>query len=412
MMSRIETLAHGTDKYIIEVHTIKNLPVSHINADDTGSLKTAIIGGTDRARISSQCLKNAWRHSETLIEYSENLSASERSYRTRKLSDLVNQYLKDNYGYTDDDNDFVNNLVAEIVGSTEGVVCYISTEDVKFIAYIINKKKEHLSVTEIAKIAEKCKEKTKEKSKEKSEDESIKGSFKKGEIKKEFDKYKEDHGYVIPAIVNIFGRMSTAEAIINIDSSISTAHAISTHVVTQESDYFTAVDDIVKDAEGGAGHINDVMFNSACYYHYLNFSVNQFCNNMLKTITDETYMQNAMDHVVETLLEAVCFENPRTKQTSFASPTVPECLYVVVKNKNRATTHLGAYTDPVKNDKDVIRNSVMRLSEDVNAIDTAFPMSVVGSYWLAPKYTDICPKNAEQVMTFDELVEKVGGLLK
>ena len=54
----------------------------------------------------------------------------------------------------------------------------------------------------------------------------------------------------------------------------------------------------------------------------------------------------------------------------------------------------------------------MRLSEDVNAIDTAFPMSVVGSYWLAPKYTDICPKNAEQVMTFDELVEKVGGLLK
>lgn len=412
-MNKIETLANGKEKYIIEVHTIKNLPVSHINADDTGSLKTANLAGTDRARISSQCLKNAWRQSETLIEYLESLSSSEKSYRTRKLADLVNQYLMDNYGYTDDDADFVNSLVAEIVGSTDGVVCYISTEDIKFIAYVINKKKDHLSAAEITKVVEKYKAKEKkEKGKEKSEDESSKGVLKKGEIKKEFEKYKEDKGYIIPAIVNIFGRMSTAEAIINIDSAICTAHAISTHETTQESDYFTAVDDIVKNGDGGAGHISDVMFNSACYYHYLNFSVNQFCNNMLRTITDETYMQNAMDRVVGTLLEAVCFENPKTKQTSFASPTVPECLYVVVKSKNRTTTHIGAYTDPVKNDKDVIRNSVKRLSDEIDAIDAAYPMSIVGSYWLAPKYADICPKNAELVNTFDELVEKVGGLLQ
>lgn len=411
-MNKIETLVNGKDKYIIEIHTIKNLPVSHINADDTGSLKTTTIAGTDRARISSQCLKNAWRQSETLIEYSENLSSSEKSYRTRKLAELVNQYLMKNYGYTDDDADFVNCLVTEIVGKTEGVVCYISTEDIKFISYIINLKKEKLSAVEIMKLIEKEKNKSKSKDKGDSESESSKGVFKKGEIKKEFEKYKAEKGFIIPAIVNIFGRMSTAEAIMNIESAISTAHAVSTHITTQENDYFTAVDDITINDDGGAGHISDVMFNSACYYHYLNFSVNQFCNNMLKTITDEVYMQNAMDHVVKTLLEAVCFENPKTKQTSFASPTVPECLYVVVKNKNRTTTHLGAYTDPVKNDKDVIRNSVKRLSDNIEAIDAAFPMAIVGSYWLAPKYPDLCPKNTEQVNTFDELVEKVGGFLK
>lgn len=411
-MKKIETLARGKEKYIIEVHTIKNLPVSHINADDTGSLKTACFGEGERARISSQCIKNAWRQSETLIEYSNNLSSSEKSYRTRRLKDLVHQYLIDNYGYTGNDIDFADCLVEEIVGKAEGVVCYISTEDVKFIAYIINQKKEKLSETEIAKLTEKWKSKDKSKDKEISESESLKGIFKKGEIKKEFEKYKEDKGFLIPAIVNIFGRMSTAEAIINIESAISTSHAISTHDVVQENDYFIAVDDIAKNDAGGAGHIDDVMFNSSCYYHYLKLSVSQFCENMLKTITDEAYMENAMNHVVETLLEAICFENPKTKQTSFASPTVPECLYVVVKNKNRPTTHINAYTDPVKNDKDVIRNSVKRLSDEIDIIDTAYPMSIVGSYWFAPKYNDLCPKSAKQINTFTELVQKVGDHLK
>jgi len=46
------------------------------------------------------------------------------------------------------------------------------------------------------------------------------------------------------------------------------AHALSANALAQETDYFTAVDDI--SGESGAGMIGDVEFNSSTYYKYLN----------------------------------------------------------------------------------------------------------------------------------------------
>lgn len=46
---------------IIELHILQSYPVSCLNRDDVGSPKSAIFGGHQRARISSQCLKRAVR---------------------------------------------------------------------------------------------------------------------------------------------------------------------------------------------------------------------------------------------------------------------------------------------------------------------------------------------------------------
>ena len=42
----------------LDVHVLQTVPPSFVNRDDTGSPKTAIYGGTTRARVSSQ----AWKH--------------------------------------------------------------------------------------------------------------------------------------------------------------------------------------------------------------------------------------------------------------------------------------------------------------------------------------------------------------
>ena len=42
----------------LDVHVLQTVPPSCVNRDDTGSPKTAIYGGTTRARVSSQ----AWKH--------------------------------------------------------------------------------------------------------------------------------------------------------------------------------------------------------------------------------------------------------------------------------------------------------------------------------------------------------------
>lgn len=406
-MNRVETLANNNEKFLIEVHMLRNLPASHINADDVGSLKSVVFGGTERARISSQCIKNAWRKSETIVEYSNNLSVGERSYRTRQLASLVLDYMKENYGYTDDKGEIVSKLVAKIVGSEKGVVCFISTEDIKFIAYVVDEKIKSLSEKEIKKIIE---TKTENKSTKTEDKTSV---FKKGEVEKLYKKYVDANGIIIPAIINIFGRMSTAEAIMTIDSAVQVAHAISTHEVTQESDYFTAVDDVsTEEVPSGSGHLSETMFNSACYYQYMNFSVNQFCKNMMDTVTDEEYREQALANVVKTLLETVCMENPKTKQSSFASSTFPECIYVAVKKRNIPSTYCNAYADAVKSETGMISNSVKKLADEIDVMSVAYPIETVGKFWMAPRYTDVVPNTAEKVDSLSELIEKVSECIK
>ena len=51
----------------LELHILQSVPVACLNRDDLGSPKTAVFGGVQRARVSSQCWKRAIR------EYSSEL---------------------------------------------------------------------------------------------------------------------------------------------------------------------------------------------------------------------------------------------------------------------------------------------------------------------------------------------------
>ncbi|MEK9150271.1 MAG: type I-E CRISPR-associated protein Cas7/Cse4/CasC, partial [Candidatus Desantisbacteria bacterium] len=42
---------------IVEFHILQSFPVTCLNRDDVGAPKTAMVGGTTRARVSSQCWK-------------------------------------------------------------------------------------------------------------------------------------------------------------------------------------------------------------------------------------------------------------------------------------------------------------------------------------------------------------------
>jgi hypothetical protein len=64
---------------LIEVHIIQNHAPSNLNRDESGSPKTAYFGGYRRARISSQCLKRAYRTSKTFREEVDGLGMHTRS---------------------------------------------------------------------------------------------------------------------------------------------------------------------------------------------------------------------------------------------------------------------------------------------------------------------------------------------
>src|SRR3954447_1663368 len=62
---------------LIELHILQSFPVSCLNRDDVGAPKSAIFGGANRARVSSQCLKRAIR--ELAQELSPAVFAGKRS---------------------------------------------------------------------------------------------------------------------------------------------------------------------------------------------------------------------------------------------------------------------------------------------------------------------------------------------
>lgn len=72
------------DRIYVDFHILQTVPPSCVNRDDTGSPKTAVYGGSIRARVSSQSWKHAMR------EYFRGIFTDEEiGSRTKKVVEMV-----------------------------------------------------------------------------------------------------------------------------------------------------------------------------------------------------------------------------------------------------------------------------------------------------------------------------------
>jgi hypothetical protein len=77
----------------IQFHILTSYPPANLNRDDLGRPKTAMFGGTQRLRVSSQSLKRAWRTSDVFA------SALKIGIRTKDIGNYVfNQLREKNAG--------------------------------------------------------------------------------------------------------------------------------------------------------------------------------------------------------------------------------------------------------------------------------------------------------------------------
>lgn len=74
---------------LFEIHMLKNFPATNLNRDETGAPKTCYFGGSQRGRISSQCLKRSWRTSELFG------ALESRGWRSRNLPEMVAKKLRE-----------------------------------------------------------------------------------------------------------------------------------------------------------------------------------------------------------------------------------------------------------------------------------------------------------------------------
>lgn len=323
---------------IIELHMIQNFAPSNLNRDDTGAPKDCDFGGVRRARISSQCIKRAMREVFTKDSLQPKnrrlLSPEELAYRSKILAGKVVDCL------AEQGKDREKAQVA-VEAALRGAGLGVKDGKTEYLIY--------LGSTAISSLAEVCarhwdaliaqrpegEEETEAKTKKKEKREA------KSAVPKEVGKAVLDIlDSARAADLALFGRMLADLPEKNIDAASQVAHAVSTHKVAMEFDFYTAVDDLQPREETGAGMMGNIEFNSACFYRYANVDVVQLKRNLGG---DEDLARRTLEAFLRASKDAV----PTGKQNSFAAHNPPAFILAVVRESGTPLSLANAFEKPV-----------------------------------------------------------------
>jgi len=323
----------------IEFHLIQNFAPSNLNRDDTGAPKDAIFGGQRRARVSSQCFKRAIRLKSAELGA---IPSEFGSVRTLKLKELLAKQLTDR-GHANADIQIVTALAAagfkvKDDGKTEYLL-FLGQGEIDQLAELIHTHWDALCASTIGET-----KKTKKEAKASAPPEVIK------EAKAILNGQKA-------VDVAMFGRMLADLPEVNQYAACQVAHAISTHRVEREFDYFTAVDDKGDIDETGAGMIGQVEFNSATFYRYAVIDPLKLLENLKG---DKDLALEGIGAFTQAMARAI----PTGKQNTFAAHNPPSFVGVVLRHSSPFNL-ANAFEKPVwpRQDQELTALSVEKLAE-------------------------------------------------
>ena len=366
---------------LIEIHMLKNYPPVNLNRDDSGAPKTCFFGGVQRGRISSQCLKRSWRISGTFRELES------FGVRTRSMPYLVGKRLAE------------LGVEQEYIDEAEKKLTGIANKDgTPNKKGIITSQVVIYSQEEIERIALAVKEAIKE-------DGSL-AAFKK-RSPKEFDKLRScATEKPITADIALFGRMVTSPYLADVDAAMQVAHAISTHAINRESDYFTAVDDLISQTEDdtGAAMIGDVDYNSCCYYEYASLDTDILKEN-LKHSEDR---EKLIEKLITALIKTMAYTNPSGKQNTFAGQILPDMVMIECKKDKIPLSYVNAFEEPVTtwgSQPNLVQNSIRKFTEHVNCMDQGYELPIMHRAFFAPRFPDLHPETCDEYKQFSALTK-------
>ncbi|MGK2915906.1 MAG: type I-E CRISPR-associated protein Cas7/Cse4/CasC [Porticoccaceae bacterium] len=370
-------------KNFINFHVLLSHSPSCLNRDDMNMQKTAVFGGVNRVRISSQSLKRAMRFSDY---YEVHLGAA--STRTRQLEKLIpifTEALKDEFEpaliaktmelfvrakASDDDatetEDQEEGADSDAGANKKLAVAPWSIEEIRVLCGIVNEVTLTDEEVEKAK-ANSAKQKGKKK---KAEHEFIEDTLTKKRVKAVKDKIDQVRAAIgKTADIALSGRMATSGLMTSVDGAMAIAHAITTHAVEpQDVDWFTAVDDLTQDAgETGAGHLDTQQFSSGVFYRYASLNLKQLQFNLgllsdMKSAETSESRKEALGiarHVLHMLATVV----PSAKQQSFAAHNLAD--FAVVSFSDQPISLANAFEAPVTRDRNggFLKPSVKALAD-------------------------------------------------
>ena len=361
----------------LELHIIQSVPVACLNRDDLNSPKTAIFGGVQRARVSSQSWKRAIR--EMAGNELDQLGMF-KGRRSRLFIEKICSELKE-LGELEENVTALaicaGHYLAKLDAKQEGKVktlMFLSPLEYKIFANflssldITDKQKlvDAVSAVDMAKLA-----KEDEDDDEKEETEKMKKGDKKLSakaftklvakiIKSPLEKAlrgEKKEPQSLPkdaADIALFGRMVASDHSLTVEAAAMFSHALSTHRVDNEIDFFSAVDDLQPKDEAGAGMTGTLEFNSATYYRFAALNLDMLADS--DHLGDMS--QEERKSVVQTFIEATIKAIPGARKNTMNANTLPVFVLGVVREKGHPLQLVNAFEAPVRSSSGYAAKSI------------------------------------------------------
>jgi CRISPR system Cascade subunit CasC len=276
------TINNSLKNLRIEFHILQSFPVTCLNRDDVGAPKTAMVGGVQRARVSSQ----AWKRPVRMAMHD---FGAKLGIRTKHIASTIAQACID-MGATVEQANACGEMLATYL-SKDTLLFFTLTEAKAFAAYA------HEQGFDAKKLKDK-------------------------------DAHKVAKKALNPAVdgidIALFGRMVAQAAELNVEAAASFSHAISTHKVSNEIEFFTALDDLA--TEPGSAHMGSLEFNSATYYRYVSLDLGQLC---------QTLAGQSLPDAIENFTKALFVAVPTARQTTQSGASPWEFAKVLVRKGQR-----------------------------------------------------------------------------
>ncbi|MFW5751647.1 MAG: type I-E CRISPR-associated protein Cas7/Cse4/CasC [Planctomycetota bacterium] len=266
----------------IQFHTLTPYATSLLNRDDAGFAKRIPFGGVPRTRISSQCLKRHWRTFDG--EHALDKLDAPATVRSRlTFEEHVAKPLIAAGIPAETAREVTVQIVKEILGfnaerakakagkkgdDAEPQDPAVKTDQIT----VLGKPELDYILAEARAI---CEEVGSEQDAKKLA-KSVKDHFGR-EGKANMQALAKGAGLSAA----LFGRMVTSDNLARCDAAIHVAHAFTVHAEASESEFFSAVDDLVSaSGELGSGHIGTTEVNTGLYYGYVVVDVPKLIENL------------------------------------------------------------------------------------------------------------------------------------
>lgn len=367
----------------LQIHTLTSYPASLLNRDDVGFAKRVPFGNAVRTRISSQCLKRHWRTFSGDAGW-HGITGAKMSVRSRlSFEKYLRKPLVAQGGVADEVAVAVTTKLMELVlgqsQAKKAAAAAASESDAdaksqeatiesaqvtvlgrKELDYLFGEAKsiaEGLVDQSGKKLASAAAKAVKERAKD-----------------KDWAKNLRELQRAAGLDAALFGRMVTSDLLAAGDAAVHVAHAFTVHEQKSESDYFSAVDDIVAEqGETGSGHINSSELTSGVYYGYVAVDVPLLVSNLEGCSVDEwrDADHSLVQTVIERLVRLVSTVSPGAKRGSTA-PYAYAHFVGLEAGAAQPRTFANAFSAAVPRAIDPIAGAYEQLANHVRELDSAY----------------------------------------